>query len=334
MIQGFKQAALDAGMSESSVLPSRQNAGAAAGFGQLLSEHDARGVLIHSLSAPRVMNGAAQDELAASTHRPSALEMTSGFTQLAGFPAELSAESSAEPSAAASLPSSEITSAAGLAPWVGGQLGGQLLATSDEGAELSTAQHRQTLFPALSSAQVKLPLSELIVQDAINKVSANSHELGQYSDVNRATASLEFKAVLDKQISAKQMGQQLSALMADKISLQVNAKTPTATIRLDPPELGKIDLVVKLDNDKLHVQISASSHATRESIQLTSERLRAELVEQNFLHVEVAITSDSQSTPNQSAQFSAADDDSRVFAASADRDPTQDRQTEQALARA
>ncbi|MDE1076959.1 flagellar hook-length control protein FliK, partial [Escherichia coli] len=79
----------------------------------------------------------------------------------------------------------------------------------------------------------------------------------------------------------------LSATIADKVSVQINAKTPTATIRLDPPDLGKIELVVKLDNDKLHIQINASSNTTRESIQMTSDRLRAELVEQNFLNVDV-----------------------------------------------
>ncbi len=108
-------------------------------------------------------------------------------------------------------------------------------------------------------------------------------------NVRSEQSAVTFKATVDKQMTAQQMGQQLSNMIADKVSVQVNAKTPIATIRLDPPDLGKIDLVVKVDNDKLHVQINASSQATRESIQQTSDRLRNELMNQNFINVEVSI---------------------------------------------
>lgn len=120
-------------------------------------------------------------------------------------------------------------------------------------------------------------------------------QLANNAQLNRSEiASLQFKAVVDRSLSAQEMGERLSSTIADKVSIQVNAKTPTATIRLDPPDLGKIDLVVKLDHDKLNIQINASSGATRESIQMTSDRLRAELVEQNFLHVEVSISGENQ----------------------------------------
>ncbi len=119
-----------------------------------------------------------------------------------------------------------------------------------------------------------------VANDALQTVAQN---------VRSEQSTVTFKATVDKQMTAQQMGQQLSSMIADKVSVQVNAKTPVATIRLDPPDLGKIDLVVKVDNDKLQVQINASSQATRESIQQTSDRLRNELINQNFLHVEVTI---------------------------------------------
>lgn len=101
-----------------------------------------------------------------------------------------------------------------------------------------------------------------------------------------------FKASLDKKMSAEHMGQKLGSLLADKVLIQYNAKTPIATIRLDPPELGKIDLLVRVDGGKVQVQVHASSQATRESLQLTSDKLRDELLNQNFLNVDVQISNE------------------------------------------
>ncbi len=116
---------------------------------------------------------------------------------------------------------------------------------------------------------------------------------------------LQFKAVIaqPKGASASELGQKLTTMLADKLSIQVHAKAPVATIRLDPPDLGKIDLTVRLDNDKLHVQLQASSQATRESINATTDRLRHELMAQNFLDVEVTVTQDGSDTNTQSEHY-------------------------------
>ncbi|NIY93961.1 flagellar hook-length control protein FliK [Vibrio diazotrophicus] len=168
---------------------------------------------------------------------------------------------------------------------------------------------------SLTTAQVatnQLATSSLVTQNVVDSrlidvaavkdqtVSAdpllNNHSQSARSELN---ANLQFRTVMDKSLSAQELGERLSATIADKVSVQINAKTPTATIRLDPPELGKIELVVKLDSDKLHVQINASSNTTRESIQMTSDRLRAELVEQNFLNVDVSVSGEHQQSADQ-----------------------------------
>ncbi|WP_165311094.1 flagellar hook-length control protein FliK [Vibrio ziniensis] len=150
---------------------------------------------------------------------------------------------------------------------------------------------------------------------------------------NEVASNLQFKAVMDKSLSTQELGERLSATIADKVSVQVNAKTPTATIRLDPPDLGKIELVVKLDHDKLHVQINASSSTTRESIQMTSDRLRAELVEQNFLNVDVSVTSEHQQNTEQ--DFFAFGDDLIVASNAASLDLNEEQEIDNSeLARA
>ncbi|MCG6229084.1 flagellar hook-length control protein FliK [Vibrio furnissii] len=109
------------------------------------------------------------------------------------------------------------------------------------------------------------------------------------TEIKDAARGWVFKAAVDKHLTAEQMGQKLSALVADKVAVQYNAKASAATIRLDPPDLGKIDLLVRVDGGKVQIQVQASSHMTRESLQLTSDRLRDELLNQNFIDVDVQI---------------------------------------------
>ncbi len=91
-----------------------------------------------------------------------------------------------------------------------------------------------------------------------------------------------------------QWGEQMLQVLHDRVTLQAQQKWQQASIRLDPPELGKLDLMVRVEGDKLSVQINSQVAATREALIQVSERLRAELQQQNFVHVEVNISSGDQ----------------------------------------
>ncbi len=100
-----------------------------------------------------------------------------------------------------------------------------------------------------------------------------------------------------------EIGQKLLNVLADKITLQSNTKTNQATIRLDPPELGKIDLVVRVEGERLNVQINSSNLSVREAINQTVERLRVELVQANFLEVNVSVSDGQPSDPSDSDTY-------------------------------
>ncbi|WP_448678638.1 flagellar hook-length control protein FliK [Pseudomonas nicosulfuronedens] len=90
-------------------------------------------------------------------------------------------------------------------------------------------------------------------------------------------------------------GEQMVNALRDNVELQLNQRVQNATIRLDPPELGAMEILVRHEAGQLNVQISASSGDVVRLLQNTSERLRQELVGQNFLQVNVQVSSDSQS---------------------------------------
>ncbi|YCO01442.1 flagellar hook-length control protein FliK [Vibrio sp. VNB-15] len=92
--------------------------------------------------------------------------------------------------------------------------------------------------------------------------------------------------------SSGKWGEQMMQVLHDRVTLQAQQNLQEAKIRLDPPDLGKLDLLVRVEGDRLSVQINANTAATREALMQVSERLRAELQEQNFVHVDVNVGSD------------------------------------------
>ncbi|TVO32279.1 flagellar hook-length control protein FliK [Vibrio algivorus] len=155
---------------------------------------------------------------------------------------------------------------------------------------LQTVNHKSETAP-LNQALISSDLVKSQVKTAAldpNLVAVLNNSLSSHSS---SSEGLQFKATIDnaKQSNLSELGQKLTNILADKISVQLSAKNQVATVRLDPPDLGKIDLTIKVENDKLQVQINASNHTTRESLNLTADRLRHELMGQNFLNVDVSI---------------------------------------------
>lgn len=87
--------------------------------------------------------------------------------------------------------------------------------------------------------------------------------------------------------------QQLQSALGERLQVQVKEQIQHATIRLDPPEMGKIDITMQVDNGRVQVQINASHGEVYRALQQTSNELRQSLTEQNFVQVEVQVSSQS-----------------------------------------
>ncbi len=92
--------------------------------------------------------------------------------------------------------------------------------------------------------------------------------------------------------SQAKWGEQMLQVLQDRVTLQAQQNMQEARIRLDPPELGKLDLLIRVEGDKLSVQITANAVTTRDALMQVSDRLRDELQQQNFLHVDVNVSSE------------------------------------------
>lgn len=92
--------------------------------------------------------------------------------------------------------------------------------------------------------------------------------------------------------STQHWGRDLAAALGDRLSMQVRQNVKEAHVRLDPPELGRIEMTVRLDGDRLNVQLHASQVQVRELLAQHAERLRLDLIEQHGHAVDVHVGSD------------------------------------------
>src|SRR5690606_15199491 len=84
-------------------------------------------------------------------------------------------------------------------------------------------------------------------------------------------------------------GRDLMAALGDRLSMQINQNVKEARIRLDPPELGRIEMTVRLDGDRLNIQLNASNHQVRDLLSQHADRLRTDLLAQNHQSVDVHV---------------------------------------------
>ncbi|HFZ8994019.1 TPA: flagellar hook-length control protein FliK [Citrobacter freundii] len=121
----------------------------------------------------------------------------------------------------------------------------------------------------------------------LQTVQGNSHDL-----------KLAHSA-LPADIQADEWGDKLTALLKDRIQFQLSQQQQVSTIRLDPPSLGKLEIAVQLDAGKLMVHIGANQSDVLHSLQQFSDDLRQHLTQQNFMEVNVQVSSEGQSQQQQ-----------------------------------
>ncbi|WP_296277213.1 flagellar hook-length control protein FliK [Pseudomonas sp. UBA7530] len=109
-----------------------------------------------------------------------------------------------------------------------------------------------------------------------------------------AAAPLATERPLKLHAPQAQWGEQMLASLREHVDLQINQRIQNATIRLDPPELGSLEIFLSHESGRLSVQLSAANADVARLLQQTSERLRQELVGQNFVQVNVQVSADAQ----------------------------------------
>ncbi|HCJ6371882.1 flagellar hook-length control protein FliK [Citrobacter sp. RHBSTW-00671] len=132
-------------------------------------------------------------------------------------------------------------------------------------------------------------------QSLFNAVATGNQSTNALSNVTAISTHSTQPATL----STDELGEKLTALLKDQIQFQIGKQQQISTIRLDPPSLGKLEIAVQLDAGKLMVHIGANQSDVCRSLQQFSENLRQHLTAQNFMEVNVQVSSEGQSQQQQ-----------------------------------
>jgi flagellar hook-length control protein FliK len=129
--------------------------------------------------------------------------------------------------------------------------------------------------------------------------------------------------------SLTQQAQNMLTPLREQLRFQIDQQIKHAEIRLDPPELGKLELNIRLDGDKLQVQIHAANPAIRDALLSGLDRLRADLAQEygGTLDVDVGQgESRQQKDPEQGRPMAIAMNSSDALTATKSRDKAQQSQ--------
>ena len=220
-------------------------------------------------------------------HEPSSQDDSEQIEQAAGLPVELPGQALIQPQPREPLPVQPSYSAS------------------------ASALSQQALSP-----QVAAPIPQMAAEIAIQTAaSAMATEVIETSDLERlpsistdadksipasatsaaaTTMPLTAERPLKLHAPQAQWGEQMLASLREQVDVQINQRIQSATIRLDPPELGSLEIFLSHESGRLSVQLSAANADVARLLQQTSERLRQELVGQSFVQVNVQVSADAQ----------------------------------------
>lgn len=128
---------------------------------------------------------------------------------------------------------------------------------------------------AFNSESIETALSQL-GQTGQNVVDEAAQLISQHGRT-QAKVSQWGPVPMSQSAPLTQQAQELLSPLREQLRFQVDQQIKHAEVRLDPPELGKIELNIRLDGDKLHIQMTAANTSVRDALQLSLDKLRDDL---------------------------------------------------------
>ena len=172
---------------------------------------------------------------------------------------------------------------------------------------------------SLDQLSAKLFESNLLQQTASDspntrlQASMNAISGLQNPSINLATANpLSSSSVLSGSLermalSNPENATEWSSGLGERVSLMLNQKQKTATIRLDPPMLGKMEIQILVKDDVTSVTINTQHAQTRDMVDSASYRLREFLQDAGYQNVNVDVSHQSDQQKNNTQSMTDAD---------------------------
>ncbi|MGR5235500.1 flagellar hook-length control protein FliK [Vibrio alfacsensis] len=131
------------------------------------------------------------------------------------------------------------------------------------------------------------------IQAAVNQQSANATQQARVDAAQQAQLPLQ----LTKELANEQM--------AEKVQMMMSKNLKNLDIRLDPPELGRMQIRMTMNNDLANVHFTVTNPQAREIIEQTMPRLREMLAQQGMQLADSSVQQ--QSSGQQQGQHTTSD---------------------------
>lgn len=160
-------------------------------------------------------------------------------------------------------------------------------------APITQLAANKVLLQQLASGSTSAVTATVKVEESSHSLTTSGAQLT--STQGRASVPVhEWAPVVVDSTNKAQLGAQLLHTLKEKVELQLNQEVQQARIKLDPPEMGRLELSIRLEGDKLHIHIAASQGAVRDALNAHADRLRNDLLPHHNGGVEVSVGQEGQ----------------------------------------
>ncbi|EOU2462309.1 flagellar hook-length control protein FliK [Vibrio navarrensis] len=180
------------------------------------------------------------------------------------------------------------------------------LAPNAMAALQSTAQPNVTPAKGLQAVLAASGLTALKGKSANEPSSeraTNTTQSSLYSAQGAPTTNGQVRAEAAPQVPMQLTREMASDQVAEKVQMMMSKNLKNLDIRLDPPELGRMQIRMTMNNDLAHVHFTVSNPQAREMIEQTLPRLREMLAQQGMQLADSSVQQ--QASGQQQRQYSA-----------------------------
>ena len=179
-----------------------------------------------------------------------------------------------------------------------------VLNTYGQAQSSSLASEQIATQPSVSLSKLELAAlsqsaqSKMVFTESRESTGQKSTLVNAFSASTPAPESFEWHKEKLKE-APSEWGQRLLHVLGDKVKLQIGQQLQRAQIRLDPPNLGSIEISINIEGDKTSVSLTTSNAQVRDAIAQTLDQLRQSLSQNSSTTVDVNLSDKQQQSQQQ-----------------------------------
>ncbi len=116
---------------------------------------------------------------------------------------------------------------------------------------------------------------------------------GRDSVLQRLSLTEQIRQHIERPLPANQGAAELTRQMGERVVMMIGQNLQEARMRLDPPDLGPMDIRIQTGQDQVQVQLSSQQPLVRDLLEQQAGRLRDLLSQQGFTDVDVDVSDQS-----------------------------------------